>query len=149
LIALVAVSRSRWVDRRSTRVIARLLARFTDVSTRDLGGLLKLSGEYTVSELAVSPGDWLADRSLGDLALRDEGAVVLGVTRKDGRYLGAPRAATTVHAGDVLVVYGRGGHVGELDDRPAGPDGQRAHRHAVTQQRQAEHEQRAADARPA
>src|SRR5579875_2474743 len=62
LLALLFISRSRWVDRRLTAVVGRLLARYTDVPARDLSGLLQLSGQYAVSELAIGPGDWAAGR---------------------------------------------------------------------------------------
>lgn len=45
-----------------------------------------LSGSYAVSELAVDPQDWLANRTLGELGLRDEGVAVLGITRTGGHY---------------------------------------------------------------
>jgi hypothetical protein len=145
LLALVLVSRSRRVERVMTALIAHVLGRFTDLTTRDVAGLLKLSGPYTVSELAVAETDWVAGRRLLDLGLRDEGAVVLGITREDGRYLGAPTGATTVHAGDVLLVYGRTDQVCELDDRRAGPAGDRAHAAAVARQEHEERSERSAD----
>lgn len=146
LLALVWVSRSAWVDRRLTRLIGLVIERHTNLPTRDLAGLLELSGEYAVNELAVGETDWIAGRRLHDLGLRDEGAVVLGVTRTNGRYLGAPTADTVLHAGDILIVYGRGELLCELDDRPAGPDGDLAHTAAVARQRRIEQEQ--ADDRP-
>lgn len=138
LFALVFISRSSWVDRRLTAAISHLLHRYTDLPTRDLASLLKLSAEYAGSELAIEPGDWVAGRSLADLALRDEGVVVLGLTRVDGRYLGVPTGHTVVAAGDVLIVYGRAELLRELDDRPAGADGDLAHRVAVTRQERLE-----------
>jgi len=134
LLALVLVSRSRWVDRRLTHAIGLVLHRHTDLPDRDLGGLLELSGDYTVQELAVDPGDWLAERSLRELRLRDEGVVVLGVTRADGRYLGAPTGDTVVHAGDNLIVYGRDGRLRELDARRRDENGSEASAAAVREQ---------------
>ncbi len=131
LLALVFISRSRWVDRRLTAAIGRLVGRYTDWSDRDVAGLLKLSGGYTVSEFAVQSSDWVACRSLDELALRREGIVVLGITRTDGRYLGVPTMDTVVDPGDILVVYGLSDWLRELDHRPAGPEGDRAHEAAV------------------
>ncbi|MGH9046894.1 MAG: TrkA C-terminal domain-containing protein, partial [Acidimicrobiales bacterium] len=54
----------------------------------------------------MRPGDWLAGRRLTELALRDEGVAVLGLTRSD-RYIGAPSGATRVQPGDLLIIYGR------------------------------------------
>ena len=134
LLALLYVSRSRWVDRRLTAMIARLLRRYTDIHTRDVASLLDLTGSYAVAELAVEGGDWVAGRSLADLALRDEGVAVLGITRRDGTFRGAPVGPTVVHVGDVLLLYGMAATLEEIDRRPAGPSGDRAHAAAVEHQ---------------
>ena len=131
LFLLVFLSRSRWVDRLLTALIGRLLRRYTDIHVRDVAELLKLAGDFTVSELAVRDGDWVAGRRLDELALREEGIVVLGVTRDDGRYVGTPAGATDVRPGDVLILYGLTADLRELDSRAAGEGGDRAHRMAV------------------
>ncbi|HKI92591.1 MAG TPA: hypothetical protein VJ986_09840 [Gaiellaceae bacterium] len=84
LTFLFAVARSRWVDRRLSPLIARLLSRWTDLELRDYAGLLELEHGYRVLELAVRSGDWVAHRTLGELELRDEGIVVLGIHRARG-----------------------------------------------------------------
>lgn len=143
VVALVGLSRNKWFDRHLTRLIAHVLRTYTDLPTRDLGGLLQLSGSYEVSELAVDPGDWLDGRTLGELDLRDEGVAVLGVTRADGRYLGTPVNGTRVRAGDTLLLYGLQACLQELDHRSAGDEGERQHTAAVARQRElAGHEQR-------
>lgn len=138
LLALIFLSRSRWVDRRLTSAIAKGLRRYRNFPTRDLAALLNLAGPYAVSELAINPDDWVANRSLGDLGLRDEGVVVLGINRAGGAYSGAPTGNTVVRPHDVLVVYGRAEHLRELDNRPAGKDGDLAHRAAVALQNRTE-----------
>lgn len=138
LLALVVLSRSRWVDRRLTEVIARFIHERTDLAGRDLGGLLQLSGDYSVTEMKVNAGDWVSDRALNDLALRDEGIAVLGLTRTDGRYLGAPTGATEVRPGDVLVLYGREDGLNEIDRRRTGPEGDHMHALAVARQERLE-----------
>lgn len=123
-------------------MIGRLLRRHTDLAGRDLGGLLQLSGDYTVQELAVARGDWVADRALADLGLRDEGIVVLGVTRSDGRYLGALTGATVLRPDDNVIVYGRGSRLRELDGRRRGSAGSDARAAAVREQETVEDEER-------
>lgn len=135
LMALVFLSRSAWVDRHLTSLIRRMLHQYTDLPSRDLDSLLDLSGEYTVSELAVDEGDWVADRRLDELDLRDEGIAVLGINRSDGRYRGNPVGSTTVCAGDTLILYGTAESLNELDRRPAGPEGDAFHAAAVARQR--------------
>jgi hypothetical protein len=136
LLVLVAVSRSDRVDRRLTAAISYLLRRFTRLPTRDVASLLDLAGDYSVNELAIREGDWLAGHTLAELALRDEGVVVLGVTRSDGHYVAAPEGETVLNPGDVLVVYGRDDALAELDDRAAGPVGDLAHADAVRRHRE-------------
>lgn len=133
LLLLIFVSRSRWVDVRLTRLIGRLLHEYTDLPGRDHASLLELPADYAVVELAIRPGDWAAGRSLAELDLAREGLTVLGVTQADGRYIGAARATTTVQAGDVLILYGEIARLRELDSRPAGPEGDRRHAAAVSE----------------
>jgi hypothetical protein len=133
LVVLLLVARSEWIDRRLTRTIEWALRRWTDLDVRDYENLLHLSAGYTVSELEVRDGDWVARRTLGELHLRDEGVGVLGVHRCDGVYVGTPRGDTPVHAQDRLVVYGRTERLRELDARRAGPEGEAAHERAVAE----------------
>lgn len=141
LLALVYLSRSRWVDQRLTKVISAVLRRYTKLPTRDLASLLDLAGDYAVGELAVSADDWMADRTLADLGLRDEGIVVLGLTLGDGRYLAAPTGATPLRPGDIVIAYGRAEHLRELDDRPPGAAGDEAHAAAVEKQQRLEQDE--------
>lgn len=142
LLALVWLSRSSWVDRRLTRAIRAVLDRYTHLPNRDVASLLDLAGDYAVSELAVTAGDWVAGRTLGELELRDEGAVVLGVTTADGHYVAVPTADTQVQVDDILIVYGREQLLHELDDRRAGPAGDAAHAEAVKVQHRLEQQER-------
>jgi TrkA-C domain len=133
LLVLWLFMRSAWVDRQMSRLIRSVLGRVSEFETRDYASLLDLGGEYGVLEIAVRPEDWMADRTLADLRLRDEGVVVLGLER-GGAYLGAPRADTVIHSGDTLVVYGRERRLRELDDRTYGAAGDDAHREAAAEQ---------------
>ncbi|HWI08137.1 MAG TPA: hypothetical protein VNT54_11540, partial [Solirubrobacteraceae bacterium] len=72
---------------------------------------------------------------------------VLGIERPDGRYLGAPGFQTRVDAGDVLLLYGRQERLNELDQRPAGAEGDRAHAAAVAAQQHDAAEEHSEDAR--
>jgi K+/H+ antiporter YhaU regulatory subunit KhtT len=143
VLAFVFVSRSRWIDRHLTKAIGSVLGRFTDLPRRDIDSLIGLADGYSVSEFATKDSDWLAGRTLGEAALRDEGIVVLGVLRQDGRYLGVPNAATRIVPGDTLIVYGADPDLQELDDRQRGELGDRQHRTATARhQRAVEDEQR-------
>jgi hypothetical protein len=136
LAVLLALARSRWVDRRVSPLIARLLSRYTDLQVRDYVGLLELENGYRVSELVVEPGDLMAGRTLAELRLRDEGVVVLGVSGRNG-WVGAPMGSTRVEPGDTLVLYGLEEAVCELDERKRGAAGEAAHASAVASRQEA------------
>jgi TrkA-C domain len=134
LVLLLGLARSRTFDRLLARVVMRAM-RSRGLHVADYAGLLRLSGGFTVGELEVEDGDWLADRTLRELRLRDEGVIVLGVSRGGGEYLGAPGPDTRIAAGDTLVLYGRDERLEELDERRGGRVGDAAHRRAVLPER--------------
>lgn len=136
LLVLWLSTRSRWVDRGMSRVIEWGLRRWTDLDVRDYARLLDLSGDYTVRELHVKRGDWLAERELRELDLIGEGVLVLGITRETGDYTGAPTGTTRIDPGDTVILYGREAVLRELDERIAGWTGDTAHDRAVAEQRQ-------------
>lgn len=134
-LALIGLfARSRFFEQGFTRLMARLVQRFTDLDLRDFHHLMQLTTDYAITELAVRPGDWLANRPLDDLQLLREGVLVLAIRRADGEFLGAPRGPTVVHAYDTLVLYGRAAVLIDLDVRPATPSGDEAHSEAVAEQ---------------
>jgi hypothetical protein len=137
LALLALVARSRLLE----RGIDAALHRWTDLDVRDYADLLHLSGDWAVAELGVDEGDWLAEATLGELHLRDEGVIVLGITRANGDWLGAPDGDTVLHTGDVLVVYGREERVCELDERHRDAAGDAAHAAAVAEQERLEAEE--------
>lgn len=129
LFVLWLVSRTGPVDRALTRAIGWILAR-RGLGTLDHGTLLDLTGDYSVSELAVRPEDWVAGRTLRQLRLRDEGVVVIGIQREGEGYVGAPGPDETVQAGDTLLIYGQKPRIAELDRRRRGSSGDAAHSEA-------------------
>lgn len=132
LIALLIAARSRWLETRLNRLLARVLQRWTDLEVRDYAALFQLQNGYAVSEMLVEPGDWIDRKTLEHAALAKEGVLVLGIQRKSGDYVGAPRAHDSVHAGDVLILYGAISRIRELDERKA-VTGDAAHRQAIAE----------------
>lgn len=144
LAALWSLAMSPWVDRHLSHIIDRALRRYTNLDVKDYASLMHLAGEYRLVEVHVEESDWLAGRTLGEAALREEGIVVLGVERPDGTYLGAPDGSTGVCAGDNLLVYGRVSAIEEIDLRRRDRRGDLEHAEAVREQREvAELEKRA------
>jgi hypothetical protein len=127
LFVIFLISRSKWFDRAISPPLAQLLGRVMSVELGDYQGLLHLADGYTVRELYISQGHWMADRSLGELQLRREGVLVLGLQRAE-EYIGAPTAPVTVRPGDTAILYGTGADLDELCGRAAGPEGDAAHR---------------------
>lgn len=131
LVLLVAISNSQTVDRWLTNVILKALKRFTDLDVKDYAGLLRLAGDYTISEVHVAAdGDWLADRTLQSLRLPEEGVLCLGIQRGE-TWLGAPRGDTRVLEGDTLTLYGRAGTLRDIASRAKGFAGWVRHREAA------------------
>jgi len=136
LLLLWALSVSKWVDRWLSRIIEYALKRWTHLDVWDYSNLLHLATGYSVSEVEVEEGDWVADRNLAEIRLGDEGVQVLGIRRTDGKYIGAPTGKTVIHAGDTLVVYGKSEQLAELGTRRAGTTGDRAHEERVAELQQ-------------
>ena len=133
LVLLWSIAYSDWVDRRLSHIISRALKRFTDLDVKDYAGLLHLAGDYRVAEVQVRSEDWLANRKLEEIRLRDEGIALLGVTRQDGTYIGIPGGSTKILPHDTLILYGRQDALENLDRRRKDREGDREHHQAVVE----------------
>ncbi len=131
---LLGFTHSRSFERHVDRLMANALDRWTDLDIQDYSRLLNLLGDYMVTEIQLNEGDWLAGKQIQDCRLRDEGVLILGITRDDGSYVGVPRPETELYSGDRIVVYGRGEVLQQLDTREQGPVGDAAHEMAVARQ---------------
>jgi hypothetical protein len=136
VLVILLLARSQLFERVLTRWITRLLHRWTDLEVRDMIHLMQLTRDYAVSELQVEPGDWLAEKSLIDLQLPDEGVIVLAIQRANGSFLGAPRGTAVVHPYDTLILYGRSPVLSNLDERRNDTSGTVAHIEAVAEHRE-------------
>lgn len=143
IVVLWSLASSRWIDRHLSNLVSKALKRYTNLGVQDFAKLLHLAGDYQVNELQVEPGDWMADKQLARLGLRKEGIMVLGITRLDGRYIGAPDGETTVRENDVLILYGRAGAMKDLDERKSGYMGFVAHQQRIADQQKVVREEKA------
>lgn len=146
LVLLWSLAASRWVDRHLSNLVTRALKRYTRLRVQDFAKLLHLAGDYQITELQVETEDWLAEHALANLGLRDEGIMVLGITRTDGRYIGAPDGETFIRAGDTLILYGRAGVMEDLDQREPGFKGNMAHHQKIADQEKIERQEKNQDA---
>jgi hypothetical protein len=117
VVGLLLLARSHVFNRTLTPVIARALKRYTTLDLHDYAALLHLREDYRVVEVDAEPGNWLTRSSIGELALAEEGVLVLGIVRRSGEYIGAPTPERRIEAGDQAVVYGRAGRILELSRR--------------------------------
>lgn len=132
LIAFVWwASRLDRVDRWITSLATMALRRYTTLDTRDYASLLHVGGDYIITELQVTPDNWMAGRDIDSMALRKEGVVILGIERAGGTYFGAPTRDTVIEAGDVVVLYGAGDSIKAVDERQRGAEGDAEHDDAV------------------
>jgi len=132
------ISTSKFVDKILTKLIKAGLKKFTKLEVRDYARLLEFEKGYAVSELEVKSHDWLCNRRLNELALTDEGVLVLGVRRADGTYVGAPHGKTAIQCGDILTCYGREKLLQALASRTIGTRGDSEHIAAEKEQEQIE-----------
>lgn len=148
LAGLLAMTMSQRLDKLLSRVVLWALNKYTTLNVRDYAALLHLAGEYAIGEVYVQEEDWMADRTLGDLKLADEGVVVLSINRSDGTFLGVPKRETEIRPGDTLVVYGRTSGIVRLDERKRGTGGNISHVEAVAEQKMEQRKEHDKDAEP-
>lgn len=116
LFVVWLISRSRWVDRWLSIVIAKLLGA-RGWASRDYAALARLQDGYAVGELNLCGHHSLAGRRLGDLELEQTGIAVLGVDAANGGYVSLPAGDTRLEEGDTLVLYGPAHELERLDVR--------------------------------
>ncbi|PVW12624.1 TrkA C-terminal domain-containing protein [Marixanthomonas spongiae] len=113
LIVIVGMSivwwgiKSKWVDRGLSKVINKMLKRYTELEITDFAAVLHLKDDYRISEKKVSEDDWLCNKTLIELNLIEEGIMVLGIDRKDQDYYGSPSGDFKILPNDVITVYGK------------------------------------------
>ena len=145
LILLALAANNRSLERHLNRLISWSLRRWANLQVRDYIAILQLQDGYAVSELMVEPNDWLADQSLIELKLPQEGVLVLGIRRAKGAFLGAPTGDMRIYAGDTLIIYGPVNRIEELDQRRRGKQGDAAHQDAVVEHEEIKEDQEELD----
>jgi hypothetical protein len=136
IVVLWGVASSRWVDQHLSQLISWALKRYTNLPVHDYVGLLHLADGHTVTEFKVGTRDWLANKTIRESRLRDEGILLLGITRPDGTYIGGADGPTTIQADDILILYGRESCLENLFKRRKGKRGDMQHKKAVAEQKQ-------------
>lgn len=131
LVGLWLFAQSRFIDRHLSRLIDWALRHSTHLEIRDFSGLLGVGDDHEIAELQVRPEDWLANRTLRQASLQQEGVLVLAIKRANGRFFGAPGADMNISPEDTLILYGARTQIAELDRRRASRGGDREHARAM------------------
>ncbi len=132
VLLLFILSRSRIVGDALWRFNTWCLKRWTHLEVHDYMRLLRLAHNFIVSEVHVHQYDWIAGKTLAESQLANEGALVLGIERADGKYIGAPRGVSRIESGDTLILYSSQEQMLSLVDRPDDMIGNLQHVMAVT-----------------
>jgi len=140
VVVLIALARSRRLERWLTPLLQRVLARASSLELTHYLDLLHIPDDYRVGEVEVRQGSWLAERRIEELELEPEGVVVLGIVRRGGEYLGTAPREVRLTENDRLVLYGRKERLAELSRRAAGD--RAAHDNARAEHRERSQRQR-------
>lgn len=126
LIVVVGMAALWWaikspiVDRALSKLINRMLHRYTDIEVQDYAAVLHLKDEFSVSEKKIGSDDWLCHKKLKDLNLWDEGITILGIDRKGNHYFGLPSGSLELKPNDLITVYGKSDVIRSLFERKKG-----------------------------
>lgn len=141
ILLMWLLSRSDFLEKQLYKLVVYFLKKYSSIKVYDYNHILNLKGPYEISELKVDEGSWLANESLRNLRLNDEGVTILSIRRSDGNYMGVPDADTKIERGDRLVVYGREDNLKELSKRKDGLKGEEARNEAKEKQEEVKEEQ--------
>ena len=129
LVLFILISMSA-VRNTLTRLLEFALTRSGAVQVRDYEELLRVDKGYSISYISVDARSWMADRTLRELRLTDEGVIVLNILRRGGVVLSTPGAESRLVGGDKLLCYGLEADLTRLAQRPADYKGETEHKRA-------------------
>ncbi len=98
---------SKWVDRVLSKIINRMLKKYTDLDILDYAAVLHLKDDYKISEKKVEEDNWMANKSLKEPDLRHQDNTIVGIDRDHCDYIGSPTGSFQILPGDVITVYGK------------------------------------------
>lgn len=113
LIVLVGMTivyfaiKSKWLDRVLSKIVSRMLQKYTYLNIQDFAAVLHLKDNYRISEKRIETEDWMANKTLIELELLKEGITVLGVDRDGEDYFGSPTGSFKILPKDLITVYGK------------------------------------------
>lgn len=99
--------RSSWVDRGLSKLINKMLRKYTDLEVHDYAAVLHLKDDFKIIEAQVDSDGWMCNRTLQELDLREEGITILGVERAGSGYFGSPSGTFKMLPHDKVTIYGK------------------------------------------
>lgn len=138
LILLFVLTKSRLIELFFTKIVQRLLKRWTKIFVNDYDSLLNLSAEFEVTKFTIPDQSWFTNRMVRDLKLTEEGVLILAIRRTDGYFIGTPKSTTVLYEGDQVIMYGRESLLRTIVTRQPGEAGDADHEHEVENQRKKE-----------
>jgi hypothetical protein len=108
---------SDWVDRSLSKVIDKMLRKYTDLDMNDYAAVPHLKDSFKIIEASVDNNGWMCHRTLQELNLREEGITILGVDRKGSGYYGSPSGVFKLLPGDIITIYGKSEGISSLYNR--------------------------------
>lgn len=99
--------RSSWVDRGLSKLINKMLQKYTDLEVHDYAAVLHLKDDFKIIEAQVDSDGWMCNRTLQELDLREEGITILGVERAGSGYFGSPSGTFKMLPHDKVTIYGK------------------------------------------
>ena len=123
IIVIVGVSlvywaiKSEWVDRALSKMINKMLKKYTDLEVQDYAAVLHLKDHYRISEKKIGKDNWIANKTLRELSLRNEGITILGIDRLGHDYIGNPTGSFELLPDDLITIYGKEDRIKNLYER--------------------------------
>lgn len=108
------------IDRALSKLINKMLRKYTELEIQDYAAVLHLKDDYKISEKKIGADDWLSHQTLGELNLWKEGITILGVDRKDKDFFGTPSGSFEFLPEDLVTVYGKADGITSLFQRKKG-----------------------------
>ena len=109
--------RSKWVNRGLSKVINKMLKKYTDLEVQDYAAVLHLKDNFKIIKATVDTDGWMCNRTLQELDLREEGITVLGVEREGTGYFGSPSGNFKMLPHDEVTLYGKSDGIKSIYNR--------------------------------
>ncbi len=111
------LARSKILNRALEWSIRFTLKRSSAVRSMDYEPLLKVESGYCIAEFEVLEDNTLAGRTIAESHPTDIGIVILGISKGDGEFIGAPGPKDRIEAGNSVTVYGHEEAINEIRGR--------------------------------